>query len=133
MTTGYTITDLSREFGVTPRTLRFYEEKGLLSPFREGQNRIFSTADRTRLKLILRGKRLGFSLGESAEIISMYDPASNNKKQLQALIDKIREKKRQLNEQKQDLEQMIADLMQWEQRSADALKRRTDIRRTKET
>ena len=83
----HTIRELSKEFGVTPRTLRFYEEKGLLSPTRSGQNRIYSAADRTRLRLILRGKALGFTLEESAEIISMYDPSSSNERQLQAVID----------------------------------------------
>ena len=85
----YSIRDLSRDFDVTTRTLRFYEEKGLLEPERLGQKRLYTAADRVRLKLILRGKRLGFSLDESAELIAMYDPESNNAPQLQALIDKI--------------------------------------------
>ena len=82
----YSIRELSQEFEVTTRTLRFYEEKGLLSPTRAGQNRIYSAADRTRLILILRGKKLGLSLEQSADLIAMYDPDSNNKKQLEALI-----------------------------------------------
>jgi len=113
----FSIRDLAREFQVTPRTLRFYEEKGLLCPARSGQNRVYSAADRTRLRLILRGKRLGFTLEESADLILMYDPASTNEKQLQALIDKIREKKERLQQQKKDLELMIRDLKDWEQRS----------------
>ena len=69
---SYSITDLSREFFVTPRTLRFYEEKGLLNPKRSGKNRIYSAGDRTRLRLILRGRQLGLSLEESAEVIGLY-------------------------------------------------------------
>ena len=102
---------------MTTRTLRFYEEKDLLSPKRQGQNRIYSSADRTRLKLILRGKRLGLSLDESADIIRMYDPQTDNKKQLRALIQKIRDKRLQLEKQRDDLEQMIIDLKGWEERT----------------
>ena len=122
MNTLYSIGQMSQEFDVTTRTLRFYEEKGLLSPTRTGQNRIYSAADRTRLKLILRGKTLGLSLEQSADLISMYDPASNNKKQLETLIEKIQSRKHQLKIQKQELERMIADLDEWEQRSCAAMK-----------
>jgi DNA-binding transcriptional MerR regulator len=121
MTSQYSIRDLSQEFDVTTRTLRFYEEKGLLSPARVGQNRIYSTADRARLILILRGKILGLSLEQSADLISMYDPKSNNKKQLEALIEKIQSRRLQLDQQKQALEHMIVDLDEWEQRSRTAL------------
>jgi DNA-binding transcriptional MerR regulator len=113
----YSIRDLAREFDITSRTLRFYEEKGLLSPAREGQNRIYSRADRTRLRLILRGKRLGLTLEESADLIGMYDPGSDNQQQLLAVIDKIRESRRRLEQQKQDLEQMLSDLADWEART----------------
>lgn len=121
MPSQYSIRDLSQEFGVTTRTLRFYEEKGLLAPLRDGQNRIYSAADRARLVLILRGKTLGLSLGQSADLIAMYDPASNNKKQLELLIDKICARRDQLEEQKQELEQMIVDLDDWERRSLIAM------------
>lgn len=117
MTDQYSIRDLAREFEITSRTLRFYEEKGLLSPARDGQNRIYSRADRTRLRLILRGKRLGLTLEESADLIGMYDPSSDNQTQLLAVIDKIRESRRRLERQKQDLEQMLADLADWEART----------------
>ncbi|MBT3425869.1 MAG: MerR family DNA-binding transcriptional regulator, partial [Gammaproteobacteria bacterium] len=73
--TTYSISELSNEFRITPRTLRFYEEKGLLNPTRNGQTRVYNGSDRVRLELILRGKRLGFSLEESCDIINMYDPA----------------------------------------------------------
>ena len=118
----FSISDLSREFNISTRTLRFYEEKGLLAPQREGQSRIFDAADRTRLRLILRGKSLGFTLDESADIISMYDPASNNEHQLKALIDKIREKKDRLTNQKAEIENMLTDLTEWEKRSRKSLR-----------
>jgi DNA-binding transcriptional MerR regulator len=117
MNTDYSISDLSKEFDVTPRTLRYYEEKGILAPLRKGQSRIYSTADRAHLILILRGKQLGLSLEESADLISMYDPSTNNKRQLEVLIDKIRAQRLHLQQQKEELERMIVDLEAWEQRS----------------
>jgi DNA-binding transcriptional MerR regulator len=112
---------MSREFDVTTRTLRFYEEKGLLSPSRSGQNRTYSSADRARLILILRGKTLGLSLEQSADLIAMYDPSSNNKKQLETLVDKIQSRRHQLEVQKQELERMIVDLEAWEERTRAAM------------
>ncbi len=117
----FSIGDLAREFDVTPRTLRFYEEKGLLNPDREGQNRVYGASDRTRLRLILRGKRLGLTLDESASLILMYDPASNNQHQLKALIEKIRESRVRLEEQLKDLQRMLSDVSEWEQRSMQEL------------
>lgn len=117
----YTIRDLSSEFDITTRTLRFYEEKGLLTPQREGQNRIFNAADRTRLKLILRGKRLGLTLEESRDIIEMYDPQTDNTKQLNALLEKIRDKQALLRQQQHDLEVMLLDLKDFEDRCLAAL------------
>ena len=122
MTKLYSIRDLADEFDVTTRTLRFYEEKGLLQPVRDKQNRSYSAADRTRLRLILRGKRLGLSLDESASIILMYDPVSQNNNQLQALIDKIQEKRKQLIEQQKDLKLMLKDLEEAEERFRENLK-----------
>ena len=124
MNRSYSISDLATEFDVTPRTLRFYEEKGLLEPTRSGQNRRYSGADRTRLILVLRGKTLGLSLQESAELIGMYDPSSNNKAQLNRLIEKIQARKTQLVAQKLELEQMIDDLDAWEQRSRKSMQSR---------
>ena len=124
MNRSYSISDLASEFDVTPRTLRFYEEKGLLEPTRSGQNRRYSGADRTRLILVLRGKTLGLSLQESAELIGMYDPSSNNKAQLSRLIEKIQARKTQLVAQKLELEQMIEDLDAWEQRSRKSMQSR---------
>ena len=117
MSAIYSISDLSSKFGVTPRALRFYEEKGLLKPTRNGQSRRYSQADRARLTLILRGKALGLSLDESAELIGMYDPGSNNEEQIHRLIEKIQARREQLLAQKIELEHMIQDLDAWEQRS----------------
>jgi DNA-binding transcriptional MerR regulator len=110
MSTTYSISDLAGEFDVTTRTIRFYEEKGLLDPRREGTRRIYSPADRTKLRLILRGKRLGFSLDESAEIILMYGTPGNNRKQLEKLVAKIQEKHAELKRQQNDLRAMLKEL-----------------------
>ncbi len=121
MTTAYSIRDLAQEFSVTTRTLRFYEEKGLLKPSRNKQTRSYSNADRTRLRLILRGKRLGLSLEESSDIILMYKSTSGNQQQLERLLDKIREKRQQLLQQQEDLKLMLADLQDSEARCLAAL------------
>ena len=117
----FTIRELADEFDVTTRTLRFYEEKGLINPKRNNKIRSYSAADRTRLRLILRGKRLGLSLEESSAIILMYDQSDSNGEQLQALISKIREKRTQLIEQQKDLELMLLDLRGAEERCLSAL------------
>jgi len=117
----FSISDLASEFDVTTRTIRFYEEKGLLKPARNGQSRIYGAADRVKLKLILRGRHLGLSLEESKDVIEMYDPRHGNVRQLSTLIDKIREKRGQLERQLQDLEAMMADLRGAEERCLAAL------------
>ena len=118
----YGIRDLASEFDVTTRTIRYYEEKGLLSPRREGSQRIYSASDRTKLKLILRGKRLGLSLNESAEIVLMYGSPEKNRQQLEKLIDRIRLKRLELERQKDDLETMLSDLQGVEHKCRVALK-----------
>ncbi len=117
----YSISELAAEFDITTRTIRFYEEKGLLAPARKGTSRIYSSADHTKLKLILRGKRLGFSLEESGEIISMYDPAHGNTAQLKKLMAMIQARREQLANQLEDLQVMMLELEQVEQRAAEAL------------
>ncbi len=117
----YSISDLAGEFDVTTRTIRFYEEKGLLSPRRAGTRRIYSPADRTRLRLILRGKRLGLSLDESAEIIRLYGSPGNNRRQLELLIRKIRERREVLRRRQRDLETMLEELADAESKCRDAL------------
>lgn len=121
MSTHYRISDLASEFSITPRSLRFYEEKGLLAPERRGQTRLYSAADRTRLKLLLRGKRLGLTLDESADIIGMYDPVGNNQAQLEKLLSAIRERKDNLERQLEELHSMLRDLDEWEQRTLEAM------------
>lgn len=117
----YSISDLAREFDVTTRAIRFYEDKGMLSPERQGQTRIYTAADRTKLKLILRGKRLGLTLDESLDIIEMYNPGSDNAEQLVKLIRKIRERRDYLEQQMHDLEVMMVDLQESELRCLEAL------------
>ena len=106
----FSITELSEEFDITTRTIRFYEDEGLLSPQRKGRNRIYSQRDRIRLKLVLRGKRLGFSLKEVAEIINMYDSEPGETGQLNYFLVKISEKLSYLQQQQQDIEFLKADL-----------------------
>ena len=123
----YSISDLAKEFDITTRTIRFYEDKGLLSPSRQGQTRIYSAGDRTILKLILRGKRLGFSLEQSGEIIKMYDSSNNNKEQLTLLVESIRAKREQLKRHLHDIEIMMLDLQEAEERCLDAIHRTQSI------
>lgn len=110
MTKTFLIGELSKEFDVTTRTIRFYESEGLLSPARQGQKRIYSDQDRVNLKLILRGKRLGFSLAESKDLIELYDPASGNTKQLNSLLEKIEQQRALLTQQLTDIQLMQAEL-----------------------
>ena len=117
----YTISQLASEFDITTRTIRFYEEKGLLQPARRGQQRLYSGADRVRLNLILRGKRIGMSLQESQGIIEMYDPEHGNVEQLQQLLSNIEQKKSQLRAQLQDLQHMLAEMKEIQNRSQQAL------------
>ncbi|KZY69622.1 MerR family transcriptional regulator [Oleiphilus sp. HI0071] len=118
----YNISELSSEFDITTRTMRFYESEGLLHPTRNGQNRIYDDSDRVRLKLILRGKRLGLSLAESKELINMYSPDGNNEDQLQSLLYKIRERREALAQQLIDIRAMENELMGAEERCLEALK-----------
>lgn len=123
MSATYSISELAKEFSVTTRTIRFYEDKGLLSPFRQGQTRVYNSKDQVHLKLILRGKRLGFTLDECKELIEMYTPGSNNVKQLQALLDKIALKRQQLNQQLKDIAALQQELDTAEQRCMEASKK----------
>ena len=117
----YTISDLAQEFDITTRTIRFYEEKGLLSPERSASSRIYNAGDRVKLMLILRGKRLGLTLEESRDIIDMYEPGHSNTDQLQRLIGKIRDKREYLQQQLQDIEGMMLDLRDYEEKCLQAL------------
>ena len=110
MTTTYTITDLAREFAVTTRTIRHYEDEGLLSPRRDGTSRLFSNRDRVRLKLALRGKRLGFSLAEIRELFDLYDLAHDEKRQLQEFMTKLVKRRAMIELQREDIEVMLNEL-----------------------
>jgi len=118
----FSITDLAQEFDVTTRAIRFYEDQSLLSPKRRGQTRIYDQRDRTRLKLILRGKRLGFSLAEVGEIINMYDSEPGERAQLDFFIAKIRERCAMLRQQREDIEVTLAELSAVEKRCHERLK-----------
>lgn len=106
----FTISDLCKEYKVTTRTVRHYEDLGLLNPTRRGQTRIYSPSDRTRLKLILRGKRLGLSLEDSRQIIDMYEPGKNNVQQLKTLIEAIQLQREKLHRQLDDIHNLMTDL-----------------------
>ena len=108
----YRIGDLSREFDVTLRTLRFYEDKGLLSPRRVGNTRLYSRADRTRLKLILLGKRVGLSLLDVKEILDLYDPKGDNRRQLEVALEKGEEQMDVLQRQRTEIDAAIGELEQ---------------------
>ena len=106
----YSISELAREFDVTTRTIRFYEDEGLLSPERRGQARIYSPRDRVLLKLILRGKRLGFSLAECRELFDLYDPEHGNQAQYQLMLDKLASRRAALEQQLNDIRLMQIEL-----------------------
>jgi len=110
MSATYTISELAREFGVTTRTIRFYEDQGLLSPAREGTNRVFSSRDRVRLKLALRGKRLGFSLAEIRELFELYDVSRDERKQLQEFLSRLDRRRAHLEQQREDIEVMLTEI-----------------------
>jgi DNA-binding transcriptional MerR regulator len=110
MSSSYTISELAREFQVTTRTIRFYEDQGLLSPKREGTSRVFSNRDRVRLKLALRGKRLGFSLAEIRELFDLYDVTQDEKKQLEEFLVKLERRRALLVQQREDIEVMLNEI-----------------------
>jgi DNA-binding transcriptional MerR regulator len=111
----YSISELAEEFDVTTRTLRFYEDKGILSPQRKGTVRVYGERDKVRLRLALRGKRLGFSLDDCREIIEMYDPIAGNKlRQLKRLQDKIREHRQVLLSKRDDIDATLKNMAEIE-------------------
>lgn len=107
----WTVGQLAEELGVTTRTLRFYEAEGLLTPQRSGANRVYSQGDRARLRLILRGRRFGMTLGECREIVGMYDgAASSEKRQLQTLLTRLDEIATDLRARQADLRRTLAEV-----------------------
>lgn len=121
MTDIYGIAELAREFNVTTRTIRFYEDKELLSPERQGQRRVYSPRDRVRLRLIMRGKRLGFSLDEIRQMIDLYDDDPSEVSQLKLFLAKIRERQAVLSQQQSDIASILKELNKLEAESATLL------------
>jgi DNA-binding transcriptional MerR regulator len=121
--TEFSISELAREFDVTPRAIRFYEDQGLLAPKRDGQRRIYTPRDRTRLKLTLRGKRLGLTLSEIRELIDMYEPGRDERPQLERFLAVLEAHKKSLVQQRADIEAQLAELQTFEKRVRKQLKR----------
>ncbi|MBC3764617.1 MerR family transcriptional regulator [Neptunicella marina] len=117
----YSIGELAKEFDITTRSIRFYEEQGLLNPERNGQNRIYNKKDRVRLKLIMRGKRLGFSLAETKTLFNLYDSHENSAAQLHAMLEMTHEKRAVLNQQLEDINLLMNELNEVEQRCREDL------------
>ncbi|SDX83219.1 DNA-binding transcriptional regulator, MerR family [Collimonas sp. OK242] len=109
----YTITELAREFDITPRAIRFYEDQGLLSPKRDGaggRNRVYAARERTRLKLTLRGKRLGLTLSEIKSLVDMYDSPKDSAPQLELFLQVLARHREHLEQQREDIEVTLAEI-----------------------
>ncbi|KQY40211.1 MULTISPECIES: MerR family transcriptional regulator [Rhizobium/Agrobacterium group] len=106
----YTITELTREFGVSTRTLRFYEDEGLIHPERRGRTRLFRSADRRLIMEILRGRRIGFTIAEIREIIQVYRDPPGEAGQLRLLMKRVEEKRDELNQKRKDIEETLEEL-----------------------
>jgi DNA-binding transcriptional MerR regulator len=119
----WTIAEIARDFDVTLRTIRFYEEHGLVSPERRGRQRVFHPRDRIRLALVLRGKRLGFPLEEIKKIVDMYDAEPGEAGQLRYLLAQIGDRRRELEQRHRDLDEALAELDELERRCRDDLTR----------
>ena len=118
----FSISELAQEFDITPRAIRFYEDQGLLAPRREGQKRIYTPRDRTRLKLTLRGKRLGLSLSEIRELIDMYEPGRDERPQLARFLAVLEAHKAALLQQRADIEAQLSELQAFEKKVKKQLK-----------
>jgi DNA-binding transcriptional MerR regulator len=119
----FTISELAREFDITPRAIRFYEDQGLLAPRRDGQRRIYTPRDRTRLKLTLRGKRLGLTLSEIKELIDMYEPGRDARPQLERFLAVLESHKSSLLQQQSDIEAQLSEIKAFEKKVRSQLKR----------
>lgn len=120
------IAELAREFGITTRTIRFYEDQGLITPRRAGQRRVYAPRDRVRLKLIMRGKRLGFSLDEIREMIDIYDMDRSERAQLRLVLGKIAERRAALDQQQRDIASMLRELADLEEHCSGLLNAKED-------
>jgi DNA-binding transcriptional MerR regulator len=112
----YSIGELAREFDVTPRAIRFYEDQGLLAPQRAGQRRVYTQRDRTRLKLTLRGKRLGLTLAEIRELIDMYEPGRDERPQLERFLAVLQSHRASLEQQRGDIDAQLSEIAVFEKR-----------------
>ena len=119
--TTYTISDLAKEFDITTRAIRYYEDQGLISPARRGSRRIYSRRDRVRLSLILRGKRLGLSLAEIGELLGMYDGLRDSAPQLRRLLVVLAERRRVLEQQREDIAAVLGEIDILEKQCAEQL------------
>ncbi|MGQ0579571.1 MAG: MerR family transcriptional regulator [Betaproteobacteria bacterium] len=117
----YTITDLAREFGLTTRAIRFYEDQGLLAPDRAGRNRIYGQRDKVRLKLTLRGKRLGLSLSEIRELIDLYDAAKDEQVQVERFLEVLLRRRAILEQQREDIEAVLGEIAAFEKQCREFL------------
>jgi len=122
--TTFAISDLAREFGITPRTIRFWEDQGILAPQREGRTRVFARRDRARLKMALRGKRLGLSLAEIKDLIGMYTGTEDETPQLQECLRIMEKRRAALEQQREDIEAMLSEIGQFERQCSEELQRR---------
>ena len=120
----FAISDLAREFGITPRTIRFWEDHGILAPERAGSKRVFTRRDRARLKMALRGKRLGLSLAEIKDLIGMYASTEDETPQLLECLRVIAKRREALEQQREDVEAMLAEISLFEQQCQQELVRR---------
>lgn len=120
----FAISDLAREFGITPRTIRFWEDQGILAPEREGSKRVFTRRDRARLKMALRGKRLGLSLAEIKDLIGMYASTDDETPQLVECLRVMSSRRQALEQQREDIEAMLAEIGQFENLCQQELTRR---------
>lgn len=126
----FSVNQLAEELRVTPRAIRFYEVKGLIHPRRAGTTRVFDRRDRARLMLVLRGKRLGFSLAEIREFLDLYDADRTQRAQARMLLEGVRKRMADLEQQKRDLDQTLKELRAVEREAEAALEGRTTIAKT---
>jgi len=112
----FSIGELAREFDVTPRAIRFYESEGLLAPRRDGQRRIYTPRDRTRLKLTLRGKRLGLTLSEIRDLIDMYEPGRDERPQLERFLAVLEQHRAALERQREDVDAQLGEIAAFEKK-----------------
>jgi DNA-binding transcriptional MerR regulator len=124
-----TVTQLARDLGITARTIRFYEDKGLISPQRAGSTRVYTARNRARMSLILRGKRLGFSLREIKDYLDLYDVDQTQSEQIKLLLTGVHKRLESLREQRREIETTINELEDIERQAVDALANHADTKK----